>query len=104
MTLLSLKHDDKELNLLRILAMGAVGVYLFRTFKKEGNLSRTIANPAATQFKTKQMLEMAGTVAESYLPDTAKPIFQKLKNPIMNLATMKINNIIGQENNVEEDE
>jgi hypothetical protein len=47
---------------------------------------------------------MAGTVAESYLPDTAKPIFQKLKNPIMNLATMKINNIIGQENNVEEDE
>lgn len=85
--------------------MGAVGFYLFRTFKKEGNLKATIADPAATQFKTKQMMEMAGTVAESYLPDSAKPMFQKLKNPLMNLATHKINNIIGQDNNLaDEDE
>lgn len=95
---LSLKHTDKELKLLRLLAMGAVGIYLFRTFKKEGNLGNTLSDPAATQFKTAQMMSMGATVAESFLPDSAKPIFEKLKNPLMNLATVQMNKIIGQNN------
>jgi hypothetical protein len=58
MSILGLKHSDKELNLLRVLAMGAVGFYLYRAFKKEGNIGRVLDNPATAQFKTRQMMEM----------------------------------------------
>ncbi len=32
-------HDDEKLNLFRLVAMTAVGVYLYKTFKKEGSIS-----------------------------------------------------------------
>lgn len=31
-------HQDNGLNILRLLAIGAVGVYFYRTYKKEGSL------------------------------------------------------------------
>jgi hypothetical protein len=31
-------HEDEKLNLLRLLAMGMAGVYLYQAYKKEGNL------------------------------------------------------------------
>lgn len=94
---LTIKHDDKELKLLRILAMGAVGIYLFRVMKKEGNLANSLGDPAKAKFKTRQMMDMGATVAESFIPPMARPIFNKLKNPLMNLASNKVNQIIGQD-------
>lgn len=31
-------HSDTNLNLLRLLALGAVGVYFYKTYKSEGSL------------------------------------------------------------------
>lgn len=38
-------HKDKNLNLLRIAAMSAVGVYLYHVYKKQGSLQGVTGNP-----------------------------------------------------------
>jgi hypothetical protein len=40
-----LAHQDKNLNLLRLLAFGAVGFYLYNVYKKQGNLKGVMGNP-----------------------------------------------------------
>lgn len=39
-----MKHSDNTLNALRLLAMGAVGFYLYKTYKKEGTLGNVMPN------------------------------------------------------------
>lgn len=40
-----LAHKDKSLNLLRLVAFGAVGVYLYNVYKKQGSLNGVTGNP-----------------------------------------------------------
>lgn len=94
---LKLNHKDKELKALQWLAMGAMGLYLFRVMKKEGNLGNAISNPQAARFRTRQMMELGAMVAESYVPPEARPVVQKFKEPVMDLGTHFVNKILGQE-------
>ena len=52
-----MKHDDKTLNILRVLAFAAVGIYLYKVYKKEGTLSGVSSNPRAFGVNTDKVLD-----------------------------------------------
>ena len=87
---LTMKHSDKELKLLRFLAMAGIGYYLFRTMQKEGHLGNTLNNPEAARFKTKEFLGMAGKIASDHIPPQARSFFD---NPMVKeqISTMSVN-------------
>lgn len=94
---LKLRHQDKELKALQWLAMGAMGLYLFRVMRKEGHLGNTITDHNAAKFQTRKMMELGAMVAESYVPPEARPVMEKLKNPILDLGTHFVNKMLGQD-------
>lgn len=55
-------HDDTNLNVFRLLAMSAVGIYLFKVFKKEGSIS------TATLGKTSNFDVNTDKLVESVMP------------------------------------
>jgi hypothetical protein len=40
-----LAHNDNKLNLLRLIAFGAVGIYLYNVYKKQGNMKGVLGSP-----------------------------------------------------------
>lgn len=40
-----LAHKDKTLNMLRLMAFGAVGVYIYNVYRKQGSLQGITGNP-----------------------------------------------------------
>jgi hypothetical protein len=52
-------HDDKSLNALRLLAMGAVGLYLYKAWAKEGTLAGTLSNPQKFDVNTDRLVDSA---------------------------------------------
>lgn len=52
-----MKHSDTTLNLLRVMAFAAVGVYLYKVYKKQGNLAGVSSNPKAFGVNTDKVLD-----------------------------------------------
>jgi len=84
-------HDDGSLNLIRALAMGAVGFYLYKSFKKEGSVS------AATMGKVSEFNINTDRIVDSVMPwvtvpdthkqmisDAAKEFCRNLKSELLN--------------------
>jgi hypothetical protein len=51
------QHDDKTLNFLRWAAFGAVGIYLFSAWKKEGSLGRVGPGGTRLDVNTDRMVD-----------------------------------------------
>ena len=56
-----MKHEDQTLNILRIFAFAAVGLYLYKFYRKEGSLGSVTKNPAQFGVNT-------GKVFDSVMP------------------------------------
>lgn len=97
----ALKHNDKELQLLRFLAMFGMGYYLFRTMKKEGTLGNAMNNPEAAKFKTQEFLAMAGKVAKNYIPPEARAIVERpdVQDQLTEIGVNIVDTFLGQKGN-----
>jgi hypothetical protein len=84
-------HEDGGLNWIRALAMGAVGFYLYKSFKKEGS----VAN--ATMGRVKEFNINTDRIVDSVMPwvtvpdahkqmisDAAKEFCRNLKSELLN--------------------
>jgi hypothetical protein len=98
---LSMKHSDKELKLLRFLAMAGIGYYLFRTMQKEGHLGNTLNNPEAARFKTREFLGVAGKLASDHLSPEAKNYFSNpiVSRQLQDIGTTLMDALLGQKGN-----
>ena len=52
-----MKHEDKTLNILRLMAFAAVGLYLYKVYKKEGSLTGVSSNPKTFGVNTDKVLD-----------------------------------------------
>jgi hypothetical protein len=53
------QHDDKTLNALRWVAFGAVGLYFFKTWQKEGSLGKVGPGGARLDVNTDRIVDSA---------------------------------------------
>ena len=53
------KHDDNLLNILRIVAFGAFGLYLYKVYRKEGSLGSVTKNPQKFAVNTGKLVDSA---------------------------------------------
>lgn len=60
-------HDDGSLNLIRALAMGAVGFYLYKSFKKEGSVKN------ATMGRMSELNVNTDRIVDSVMPWVSVP-------------------------------
>jgi hypothetical protein len=52
-----MKHSDSTLNILRLVAFAAVGIYLYKVYKKEGTLTGVSSNPKTFGVNTDKVLD-----------------------------------------------
>ena len=50
-------HKDDSLNYLRLLALGVAGIYLFKSYKKEGTLLGATGKDEPLDFNTDKLVE-----------------------------------------------
>jgi hypothetical protein len=50
-------HEDDTLNLLRLFAMSAVGVYLYKSYKQEGSLLGATGKPTKFTVNTDKIVD-----------------------------------------------
>lgn len=89
-------HDDGSLNLIRALAMGAVGFYLYKSFKKEGSVkTATMGRMSELNINTDRIVDSVMpwvSVPEHHkqmIGDAAKEFCRNLKQELLTKKDVK---------------
>ena len=65
-------HDDKSLNILRLMALGLAGFYLVKAYKKEGSLLGATGKDKPLNFNTNKIVDAIMPFVD--IPETQKGI------------------------------
>jgi hypothetical protein len=83
------QHDDKTLNLLRWIAFGAVGVYMLKTYQKEGSLGKIGPGGARIDVNTDRVVDSLmpwmnlPPIHREVVREGAKQFLGTLKNEVL---------------------
>lgn len=79
-----IKHQDKELKMLRWAGIALAGFYAFRVFQKEGTLTGILQNPEATRQKAHGLISILGQHLSQHVPEpTTRSVIQSLGHELV---------------------